>query len=104
MAYGDCQDVTRKSAFDKILHDKAFNIAKNWEYDGYQGGLASMVYIFLDKGASGEATKNKIRFNEELAEELYKPTVKKLEKRKLHLYFIDNIWGADPADMQLIDK
>ena len=50
-----------------------------------------MVYIFLDKGASGEAIKNKIRFNEELAEELYKPTVKKFEKRKLHLYFIDNI-------------
>ena len=63
-----------------------------------------MVYRFLDKDASGEAIKNKIGFNEELAEELYKSIVKKFEKTKLHLYFIDNIWGADPADMQLIDK
>ena len=49
MAYGDCKDVTRKRAFDKIWRDKAFNIAKNWEYDGYQGGIASMVYRFWIK-------------------------------------------------------
>ena len=35
MAYGDFKDLTRRTASDKILHDKAFNIAKNPKYDGY---------------------------------------------------------------------
>ena len=42
--------------------------------------------------------------NKELAEELHKPTIRKFEKRKLHSPFIDNIWGADVADIQLINK
>ena len=49
MAYGDFKDLTRRTASDKILRDKAFNIAKNPKYDEYQKGLASMVYIFLMK-------------------------------------------------------
>ena len=44
MAYLDFKDLKRRTAFDKILRDKAFNIAKNLKYDGYQRGLASMVY------------------------------------------------------------
>ena len=40
----DFKDLTRRTASDKILHDKAFNIAKNPKYDWYQNGLASMVY------------------------------------------------------------
>ena len=48
-AYGDFKDLTRRTASDKILHDKAFNIARNPKYDGYQCGLALMVYKFLDK-------------------------------------------------------
>ena len=44
MAYGDFKDLTRRTASDKILCDKAFNIAKNQGYDGYRQGLASMVY------------------------------------------------------------
>ena len=39
----------RRTASDKILRDKAFNIAKNPKYDGCQRGLASMVYKFFDK-------------------------------------------------------
>ena len=49
MAYGDFKDLTITAAFDKILCDKAFNIAKNLKYDGYQRGLASMVYKFFDE-------------------------------------------------------
>ena len=49
MAYGDFKDLNRRPAADKVLPDKAFNIAKNSKYDGYQHGLASMVYKFLDK-------------------------------------------------------
>ena len=49
MTYGDFKDLTRRTASDKILHDKALNIAKNPKYDGYQSRLASMVYILIKK-------------------------------------------------------
>ena len=49
MAYGDLKDLKRRIAADNILRDKAFNIAKNSKYDGYQRELASMVYNFLIK-------------------------------------------------------
>ena len=49
MAYGDFKDLKRRTASDKILRDKAFNIAKNPKYDRYQRGLGSMVYNFLIK-------------------------------------------------------
>ena len=43
MAHGDFEDLTRRTASDKILRDKVFNFAKNPRYDRYQRGLASMV-------------------------------------------------------------
>ena len=46
MAYGDFKDLKRRTFSDKVLRDKAFNIAKNRKYDGYQRGLASMVNKF----------------------------------------------------------
>ena len=49
MAYGDFKDLAKRTIADKISRDKAFNIAKNHKYDGYQRGLASMVYKFLIK-------------------------------------------------------
>ena len=49
MAYGNFKDLTRRTASDKILSDKAFNIAKDMNYNGYQRGLASMVYKLFDK-------------------------------------------------------
>ena len=53
------KDLTRRTtASNKILRDKAFNITKNPKYDGYQGGLVSMVYKFLDKKTSGRTVKN----------------------------------------------
>ena len=53
MAYGDFKDLARKRASDKFLRDKAFNIAKNPKYYGYQRGLASVVYKFFDKNSKG---------------------------------------------------
>ena len=44
MVYGYFKDLSRRTAFDKVLHNKAFNIAKNPKYDGYRRDLASMVY------------------------------------------------------------
>ena len=60
MVYRDFKDLTRRIASDKILHNKAFDIAKNPKYDGYQRGLASMTYKFFDKKADGGAVKMKI--------------------------------------------
>ena len=112
MAYRAFKDLTRKTASDKILDDKAFNdIAKNPKYDGYQRPLASRFYKFFDeksalladKSASGGAIEDGIMSNKELSEELHKP-ISKFEKRKVCSSFIDNIWGADVAYMQLITK
>ena len=43
MANGDFKDLARRTASDKVLRDKAFNIGNNPKYDGYQRGLACMV-------------------------------------------------------------
>ena len=51
MAYRDFKDLAKRTASDKVLRDKAFNIAKNPKYDGYQRGLASMVYKFFEKSS-----------------------------------------------------
>ena len=48
-AYADHKDLINKTKSDKVLRDKAYNIASNPEYDGYQRRLASMVYKFFDK-------------------------------------------------------
>ena len=47
MACGNFKDLNRRTFADKVLPDKEFNIAKDPEYDGYQRGLASMVYNFF---------------------------------------------------------
>ena len=82
------QRILRRTAAKKVLRDKTFNIAKNPK-DGY---LALMVYNFFDKKTAGGAVKSRIMQNKKLAEELHKPIIRKFEKRKVHSYFIDNIW------------
>ena len=52
MAYGDFKDLARRTASDKILRDKPFNMAKTPKYDGSQCGLASMVCKFFGKKSS----------------------------------------------------
>ena len=56
MAHGEFKDLARRTASDKVLRDKAFNVAKNPKYDGYQRGLASMVKKYFDKKTSGKCT------------------------------------------------
>ena len=73
MAYGDFKDLPRRMTADRVLRDKAFNIAKNLKYDGYQRRIASMAYSFFDKKiASGSGVKSEIMSNREFAEELHK--------------------------------
>ena len=65
-----------------------------------------MLYKFFDKKSKGSGVVN-IKLtpqNQQLAEELHKPIIKKFEKRKVHAVFKDNIWGADLADMQLLSR
>ena len=50
---GDFKDLARRTTSGKILRDKVFNITKIPKYDGYQRGLASMIYKFFDKKFSG---------------------------------------------------
>ena len=62
MAYGDFKDLNKRTAVDRVLRDKAFNIAKKPKYDGYQLGHISMVYKFFDKKTSGGTVKNEKYF------------------------------------------
>ena len=57
-AYSDSKNLTKRTIADKILRAKAFNIAKDQKYDGYQRGLASMVYKFFDKKSASPADKS----------------------------------------------
>ena len=61
MALGDFKDLAKRTAPDKVLRDKAFNIAKDPKYDGYQRGLASMVYKFFDKNTAGRGIKSMLQ-------------------------------------------
>ena len=63
MAYGDFKDLKRTTFSDKVLRDKAFNIAKNPKYYGYQRGLASMVYKLFDKKSKGGEVNIPLEFN-----------------------------------------
>ena len=49
MAYGESKTLTRRTASEKILRDKAFNFTKNPKYDGDQRGIFAIVYNFFEK-------------------------------------------------------
>ena len=77
----------------------------NPKYDGYQRGLASMVYKFFDKKFSRSGIVNELNYR--LANELIikiEPVIKKSRKRKVYSYLKDNIWGVDLVDIQSLSK
>ena len=102
MAHGKSKDLVKRTQSDKVLTDKAFKIASDPKYYGYQRGLASMVYKFFDKKSSGSGIDNEPNY--QLANELHKPIIRKFKKRKVYSSFRDNIWGVDLADMQSLSK
>ena len=71
MAYGEVKDLAKRTASDKVLKDKAFNVAKNPKYDGYQRVVASMVYQFFDEKFAGSRinmhANNKTKQNHQLS-------------------------------------
>ena len=104
--YADHKDLINRTEADKVLKDKAYDIASNPEYDGYQRGLASMVYKFFDKKSTGSGiTRNTTKSTSSiLADELHKPIIRKFDKRKVYSRFKDNIWGVDLAGMQSLSR
>ena len=107
-AYADHKDLINRTKSDKVLRDKAYDIASNPEYDGYQRSLASMVYKFFNKkstGSSFKKLKNATKPSSSiLADELHKSIIRKFNKRKVYSQFKDNIWGVDLADMQSLSR
>ena len=103
-AYADNKDLINRTKADKVLRDKPYNIASNPEYDGYQRGLASMVYKFFDKKSMGSGVKKVKDSSSILADELHKPVIKRFNKGKVYSQFKYNIWGVDLAEMQSLSK
>ena len=79
--YSDSKNLSKRTSADKLLRDKAFNIAKDPKYDGYQRGLAPIVYKYFDKKSKGSGIAIKsMPQNQQLAEELHKPIIRKFKK------------------------
>ena len=97
MAYGKSKDLAERTQSDKVLRDKAFKIPSDPKHDGYQRGLASMVYSFFVKKSSGSGIASEPNY--QLVNKLHKPIIRKFKKRKVYSPFRDNIWGIDLADM-----
>ena len=88
--YNKYKDLEKRTQSDKVLKDKAFIISSN---------SSGWFINFFDKKSKGPGLKN-----QQLANELHKPIIKKFKRRKLYSSFKDNIWAVDLADMQLISK
>ena len=87
------------------MRDKAFNIAKNPKYDGYQRALASMVCkFFRKKSKDSDVANNVIKQNLQLAKESHKPIIRNFKKRTVSSVFKGNIWGVHLSDMQSLGK
>ena len=110
MAYGKTKDFKKRTQSDKVLKNEAFKIASDPKYDGYERGLALMVYEFFDKMSKGScivaslANKSSNKPNYQLTNKLHKPIIRKFNKRRVYSSFRDNIWVADLADMQWLSK
>ena len=92
----------------KVLRDKAFEIASNPKYDGYQRRSTPMVSKFCNKKSTDSGINSISISNQQLANELHKPIIRIFKRMKVYSSFQDNFffwvgWGGrDLADMQLI--
>ena len=97
MAYGKSKDLAKRTQLDKFIRDKAFKIASDPKYDGYQRGLALMVHKFFDKRSSGSGVGAEPNY--QVANKLDKQIITKYKRRTIYSLFRGNIWGIDLADM-----
>ena len=89
-AYADHKYLINRRKSDKVLRDKVDDIASNPEYDGYQRGLASMVYNFFNKKSMGSGVAKSSPLI--LADELHKPVIKNLINEK-YIRNLKKIYG-----------
>ena len=87
IAYGKSNDLVKRTQSDKVLKDKASKFESDPKYDGYQRGLASMVYTFFDKKSKGSGIVNEPNY--QLANELHKPIIPKINLE--NNYFQNNL-------------
>ena len=99
VAYSDSKNLAKRTISDKILKDRAYEICRNHQCDGYQGALASLIYKFFEKKMGAG-----VSVNEQLAEELHEPVHKKLKRRKVYVRFKGNIWAAYLAEMKSLSS
>ena len=85
-AYGKNKDLNKRTQSDKVLREKAFEIASNPKYHKYQKGLASIVYTIFDEKYAGAGIK--VMSNQQLANKLHTPLI-------VYSSFKHNIWGVD---------
>ena len=102
MAYGKSKELATRTQSDKVLTDKAFKTASDPKYDGYQRGLASMVYNLFDKKSSGSGVNAEPNY--QLSNELHKQIIRKFKERKDYTSFRENIWRVDLADVRSLSK
>ena len=97
--HSDNKDLVKRIISDKVLKDRAHEIAINPKYDGYKRRLASMVHKFFDKKPGSGAS-----VNEEPVQELHKPVIEQFKRRKVYARFKDNIWNADVAEIKSLSS
>ena len=91
MVYGKSKDLARRTQPDNVLRDKCFEIASILKYDGYQGGLASMVYKFFIKNLQEVVSPPRQIIN--LPLNFIGRLLKKLRKEKF-IHLLGTIFGA----------
>ena len=104
MAYADFKDLTRRTASDKILCDKAFNIFKNQNMMDINMDLRQWSIHFLIKQYPVEQSKMKLCLMENQLKNYKNQLLENLKTQKVYSFFIDNNSGTDLRDMQLISK
>ena len=96
-AYAKYKDRLNRKQSDIVLKNKALKFATDPRVNGYQRGLASMVYKFFHKRTKGSGINlqaNSLN-NEILAEELHKSIIGNFKRRKVYSSFKDNIWDVE---------
>ena len=82
MAYNKFKDLEKRTQSNIVLKNKALKKASSPKYNGYERGLSSMVYKFFDKKSKGFGLEE----NQELADELHKPIIRKYKKKSIFFF------------------
>ena len=94
MGYGDLKDLAKRAASAKVLREKAFDIAKNPKYDGYQRGLTTTVHKFFDKKSTGRGANTQAKSNAQLAKELHKSIIIFFFEKKKFILDLKTMFGV----------